>query len=233
MTALAAGAGFWWLSRDRDTATREIDPADLAKAPPLGDMALGSANAPVTIIEYASMTCPHCAEFHRTVFPELKAQYINTGTVRFIFREFPIDPVAATCSMLARCIGKDDPTRYHAAIDALFATQDKWMANDTEGSVAEHRQAGRHERRRLQRLHDRPAPAHGPAAVPGSRLYEAEGGSTPTFFVNGKRMVGARPFEDIHQPDRNEPESVRIKTLSTTRRKFNTALFAVAVPPCR
>jgi protein-disulfide isomerase len=204
VTALAAGAGFWWLSRDRNTATRDVDPADLATASPLGDMALGAANAPVTIIEYASMTCPHCAEFHRTVFPQLKAQYINTGTVRFVFREFPIDPVAASCAMLARCIGKDDPTKYHAAIDGLFATQDKWMANDARDQL-----------RGIARQADIDDDAFN-ACMTDQRLLtglqqcrdhayaKLKVEATPTFFVNGKRMVGARPFEEfINQIEMN------------------------------
>jgi protein-disulfide isomerase len=195
VTAVAAGTGFWWLTSPRDTATPEIDPADLAKASPLGDMVLGAANAPVTIIEYASMTCPHCAEFHRTVFPELKVQYIDTGKVRYVFREFPIDLVAATCAMLARCLGKDDPRRYHAAVDGLFAAQDKWMAKDAADqlrSIA--RQAGMTDdgfnacmtdQRLLAGLQQGRDHAHSKLKVD----------ATPTFFVNGKRMVGARPFE--------------------------------------
>jgi protein-disulfide isomerase len=201
-TAVAAGAGFWWLTRPHDAATVTIDPADLATASPLGDMALGAANAPVTIIEYASMTCPHCAEFHRTVFPELKVQYIETGKVRFVFREFPIDLVAASCAMLARCIGKDDPRTYHAAIDGLFATQEKWMAKDAADqlrSIA--KQAGMSDdgfnacmtdQRVLSGLQQCRDHAHTKLKVE----------ATPTFFVNAKRLVGARPFEEFaHQID--------------------------------
>jgi protein-disulfide isomerase len=174
-----------------------IDPADLAMASPLGDMALGAANAPVTIIEYASMTCPHCAEFHRTVFPELKVQYIDTGKVRFVFREFPIDVAAASCAMLARCIGKDDPRRYHAAIDGLFATQDKWMAKDTADQLRGiAKQAGlsddgfnacMSDQRLLSGLQQCRDHAHAKLKVD----------ATPTFFVNGRRLVGARPFEEF------------------------------------
>jgi protein-disulfide isomerase len=204
VTAVAAGAGYWWLSRDGDAATRDIDPADLAKASPLGDMALGAANAPVTIIEYASMTCPHCAEFHRTVLPELKAQYINTGTVRFVFREFPIDPAAATCSMLARCIGKDDPTRYHAAIDGLFATQDKWMANDTKDQLRGiARQAGMGDDGFNACMTDQRL-LTGLQQCRDHAYTKLKVEATPTFFVNGKRMVGARPFEEfINQIEMN------------------------------
>ena len=86
--------------------------ADLMKPDALPDMALGDDKAPVTIIEYASMTCPHCAHFQETTFPELKKRYIDTGKVRYIFREFPLDILAAAAFMLARCAGKDDKTKY-------------------------------------------------------------------------------------------------------------------------
>jgi protein-disulfide isomerase len=158
-------------------------------------MALGAANAPVTVIEYASMTCSHCAEFHRTVFPELKAQYIDTGKVRFVFREFPIETKAATGSMLVRCIGKDDPKRYHAAIDALFATQREWMANDTEGQLRRvARQAGMSD----DGFNACMADQNLLAGLQRSRDHAYEKlkvEATPTFFVNGTRMTGALPFE--------------------------------------
>ena len=77
-------------------------------------MALGPKNASVTITEYASMTCPHCAAFNAAVFPKLKSEYIDTGKVRYVFREFPLDIKAAAGSMLARCIAKDDPGKYFA-----------------------------------------------------------------------------------------------------------------------
>ncbi|MDP4340090.1 thioredoxin domain-containing protein, partial [Escherichia coli] len=78
----------------------------------LPDMALGPADASVTVTEYASMTCPHCAAFTEKVFPKLKSEYIDTGKIRFVFREFPLDVKAAAGSMLARCIAKDDSGKY-------------------------------------------------------------------------------------------------------------------------
>ena len=82
--------------------------ADVAKPVSLPDMALGPADAAVTITEYASMTCPHCAAFNAEVFPKIKSEYIDTGKIRYVFREFPLDIKAAAGSMLARCIAKDD-----------------------------------------------------------------------------------------------------------------------------
>src|SRR5947208_13742154 len=86
--------------------------AAVAKPVSLPDIAIGSAKAPVTITEYASMSCPRCAAFGENVFPMLRTRYIDTGKVRFVFREFPLDITAAASSMLARCIGKDDPEKY-------------------------------------------------------------------------------------------------------------------------
>ncbi len=96
--------------------------AQVAKPTSLPDMALGSADAPVTITEYASMSCSHCAAFGENVFPMLRSKYIDTGKVRFVFREFPLDIKAAAASMLARCIGGDDAEKYLGAVrDAVPA----------------------------------------------------------------------------------------------------------------
>ena len=126
-TSILAGAGVMGtlLGRPSDAhAAGEIDQADLAKAGPDGDVVLGSEKAPVTVIEYASMTCPHCAHFSTATFPELQKRYIDTGKVRFIFREFPFDALAAAGFMLARCAGKD---KFMAVVETLFAKQSEWM----------------------------------------------------------------------------------------------------------
>lgn len=88
---------------------------------------LGRADAPVTIVEYASMTCPHCANFHNTVLPTIKSEFIDKGTVRLVFRDFPLDRMALTASVVARCAG---PTRYLPFVDALFAAQNKWARDN-------------------------------------------------------------------------------------------------------
>src|SRR5436309_6757504 len=118
---------------------QDPSPAELMKVGPLGEMVLGDEKAPVTIIEYASMTCPHCANFHETTYPELKKRYIDTGKVRFIFREFPLDQLAAAAFMLARCSAQDvkaalpgaginqtSAQRYYGMIETLFAQQKTW-----------------------------------------------------------------------------------------------------------
>jgi protein-disulfide isomerase len=95
----------------------------LAAASPLGDHVLGNASAPVVIVEYASATCPHCAEFHNTILPAIKSEFIDSGKVKFVFREFPLDQVAMAVFMLARCLPED---KYFSVIDQLFAKQDIW-----------------------------------------------------------------------------------------------------------
>ena len=103
-------------------------------------MSLGKADAPVTIVEYASMTCPHCAHFHETTLPELKTKYIDTGKVRLIFREFPFDPRAEAGFMLARC-AKDN---YFPMVEVLFKQQQSWAAvADAQGRAAADLQARR------------------------------------------------------------------------------------------
>src|ERR1700722_15273803 len=119
--------------------------ADVAKPVSLPDMAIGPADAKVTVTEFASMTCPHCAAFNAEVFPKIKAAYIDTGKIRYIFREFPLDIKAAAGSMLARCIAKDDAGKYFAVIDMLFKQQNDWVmknTTETEGLGRIGKQAG-------------------------------------------------------------------------------------------
>src|ERR1700684_550868 len=117
--------------------------ADVAKPVSLPDMAIGPADAKVTVTEFASMTCPHCAAFNAEVFPKIKSAYIDTGKIRYIFREFPLDIKAAAGSMLARCIAKHDAAKYFAVIDMLFKQQNDWvMKNTTETLTRIGKQAG-------------------------------------------------------------------------------------------
>jgi len=90
------------------------------------DFVLGKADAPVTLVEYASLTCPHCAQFHETVLPTIRKDYIEKGLVRFVFRDFPLDNLALTASVIARCAGRE---RYFGFIDAFFSGQKTWAAD--------------------------------------------------------------------------------------------------------
>lgn len=196
-TALVTATGLSQLGLVRSAAGQDASPAELAQPVPLGDIVLGSATAPVTIIEYASMSCGHCADFHKTVYPKLKAEYIDTDKVRFIFREFPLDIKAAAGAMLARCIGKDDPKKYHAVVDILFATQNDWVLKDTSEQL-----------RRIARQAGTSDETFNACLANQSMLDALKKGqeqayekfkvdSTPTFFVNGSRLKGGATFEDF------------------------------------
>ena len=197
-TALVAAAGLSPFGLIRSAAAQDVNAAELAKPVPLGDVVLGDPNSPVTLIEYASMTCPHCAEFQATVFPKLKADYIDTNKIRYIFREFPLDIKAAAGSMLARCIGKDDPKKYHAVVDLLFATQNTWAAaNDTSEQLKKlSKQTGMSDEAFSACLSNQ---SMLDAIKQGQdQAYEKfKVDSTPTFFVNGTKLKGGATYEDF------------------------------------
>ncbi|MEH2519645.1 hypothetical protein V1279_005218 [Bradyrhizobium sp. AZCC 1610] len=134
LTGLTALAGFSPLRLITDAIAQGA--ADVAKPQSLPDMALGPANASVTITEYASMTCPHCAAFAEKVFPKIKSEFIDSGKIRYVFREFPLDIKAAAGSMLARCIAKDDAPKYFAVIDLLFRQQNDWVTKNTTETLS-------------------------------------------------------------------------------------------------
>lgn len=161
---------------------------------PLDDIPMGSPTAPVTIIEYASMTCPHCAAFANTTFPKLKEKYIDTGKVKYIMREYPLDGLAAAAFMLARCAG---PEKYYPVIETLFAQQPKWAVKEpVPPLLAIAKQAGFTQQSfeacindkallgKVQQMRDR-----------GSQKFKVE--ATPTFYINGERYPGAMSIEDL------------------------------------
>ncbi len=171
--------------------------ADVAKPQSLPDMALGPQNAPVTITEYASMTCPHCANFNDTVFPKIKSEFIDTGKIRYVFREFPLDIKAAAGSMLARCIAKDDAPKYFAVIDLLFRQQNDWvMKNTTETLTRIGKQAGLSQQQVEDCLKDQ-ALLDKIAADQKYANDVLKVNSTPTFFINGEMLKGETSFDEF------------------------------------
>jgi protein-disulfide isomerase len=170
---------------------------DVAKPVSLPDMALGPANAPVTITEFASMTCPHCAAFNETVFPKIKSEYIDTGKIRYVFREFPLDIKAAAGSMLARCIAKDDAGKYFAVIDMLFKQQNDWvLKNTTETLIRIGKQAGLSQQAVEDCLKDQALLDK----IAADQKYASEVlkvDSTPTFFINGEKIKGETSFAEF------------------------------------
>jgi protein-disulfide isomerase len=195
LTGLGLLAGFSPLRLIADAMAQ--DAVDVAKPGSLPDMALGPADAAVTIIEYASMTCPHCAAFTENVFPKIKSEYIDTGKVRYVFREFPLDIKAQAGSMLARCIAKGDAGKYFAVVDILFKQQGEWvMKNTTETLMRVGKQAGLSQQAVEDCLKDQTLVDK----LEADQKYASEVlkvNSTPTFFVNGKMIKGETSFEEF------------------------------------
>ena len=195
LAAAFAGGGLDLLSQGALAQT--VAEAELMQPGPLGDQVLGDEKAPVTIIEYASMTCPHCAHFALTTFPQLKEKYIDTGKVKYILREFPFDPIAAGAFMLARCAG--DKEKYYAMVDLLFRTQATWaVEHPLQPMLATVRQAGFTEDKFKACLADQKV-LDGIENVRdrASKVFGVN--STPTFFINGQKSVGALSFEDMEK----------------------------------
>lgn len=176
----------------------KVDPSvtEIMAPGALPDIVLGSANAPNTIVEYASMTCPHCAQFQTVVLPEVKAKYIDTGKARYVLREFPLDGLALAAFMLARCSGDD---RYYPMVDALFETQSTWAVPGADGKdklLQIARQAGFSKERFDQCLGDKELFNKIVAVrTRGNEQFQVD--STPTFFINGKRLKGDHQLKDF------------------------------------
>ena len=178
-------------------AQAALDPQALAPRQEGEDMVLGLAAAPITIIEYASLTCPHCATFHSTSFPKIKEEYIDKGLVRFVYRDFPLDAAALRAAMLARCSG---PQRYFAFLDVLFRQQSVWA----RGSL----QQVQENLKRLARLggfsdqgFDSCLADKGvetailEQSLKGEREFKVS--STPTLIINGQNHTGSVAFEEL------------------------------------
>ena len=172
--------------------------AAVAKPVSLPDMAIGSEKAPITITEYSSMSCPHCAAFGQNVFPMLRSKYIDTGKVRFVFREFPLDIKAAAASILARCIGKGDSEKYLSAVETIFKLQDRLMAQTKDTLMYVGKQHGMSEQD-VETCEKDQAQFDKLTADQQYAVRELKVTSTPTFFFNGVRFQGAMSFEELEE----------------------------------
>jgi len=181
--------------RNEPEVTVSID--DLMVPGPLGEMSEGSEDATVTIVEYASMTCPHCARFHNTVYPKLKEKYIDTGKVRLIMREFPLDRLALAAAMLTRCA---DKKQFFSLTTVLYKQQTVWARSKDPATelfkIA--KLAGFTEEKFNACLKDKKI-AQGIVDVKNTGLNKFQVQSTPTFFINGVKLNGALGFEDFEK----------------------------------
>jgi protein-disulfide isomerase len=168
----------------------------LAKPAALPDMAVGPAKAQVTIYEFASMSCPHCAAFEQNVFPMIRSKYVDTGKVRYVFREFPLDIKAVAASMLARCVANGDAEKFFGTIDTLFKQQDPLMTQTLETLQAIGRQAGMDEKATEVCIKDQIL-LDKLSADQKFANEQLKVDATPTFFINGSMTKGAISFEEF------------------------------------
>lgn len=203
LTGLAIGAAVLMPRLTLQALAQESPAANLStlmEPGPLGDVWLGPKDAKVTIIEYASMTCSHCATFHRQTWPTLKERYIDTGKVRFTLREFPLDPLATAAFMLARC---DGDAKYFPITDLLFDQQQAWAYVQKPQSPVDAleqmlRQAGYSKEKFEACLKDQKIyNAVNAVKQRGLDVYKID--STPTFFINGERYKGEMSIEGMEK----------------------------------
>jgi protein-disulfide isomerase len=175
-------------------AFAEASEEELMAPSPLGEQAQGDPKAPVTLIEYAAVTCPHCAEFFMHHFPEIKSKYIDTGKVHFIFREFPLNALDVAGYMLARCAGDD---KFFPIVDTLFEKQREWVVQKPlEPLMAIAKQAG-FTKESFEACLTNQKVEDGIKWV-RERAAEKFGVSgTPTFFINGKKFTGNPTAADL------------------------------------
>ena len=192
-------AGVWFGTRPSSPGPVPTAVAQTAdKATLLGaqatDHVLGDAKAPITVIEYASFTCPHCAHFSVVVLPELKKKWVETGKVKLVYRDFPLDQTAFKAAQLAKCSASD---RYFGVVDMIFSTQPTWAAaSDPIGVLSKSL--------RIAGMDDAAVTAClANDKVQNDVIADYKGGetlgvnSTPTLFINGEQFKGARSVEEM------------------------------------
>jgi protein-disulfide isomerase len=161
------------------------------------DRILGNPEAPITIVEYASLTCPHCAHFANDVLPDIKKEWIDTGKAKLVLRDYPLDEPALRAAMIARCA---PPDRYYAFADTFFAAQEKWVRGpDYREALARLAKLGGMSKEQFDTcLKDTELENK----IVEGRLkatQELEVNSTPTFFVNGSKLAGAPTTEEFEK----------------------------------
>lgn len=168
----------------------------LAQPGPLPERSIGDPNAPVTVIEYASMTCPHCASFHNRTYPALKEKYIDTGKVRFIFREFPLDPVGATVAVVARCAPED---KFFDVIDVFFKQQPAYRTAEPLPALVDIAKQVGFTKQSFDACLTNQEVIDGVNAIRTHGAETLQVDATPTFFINGKKVSGALSLEAFEQ----------------------------------
>jgi protein-disulfide isomerase len=186
-----------WPAAAQGPKPTPVSPAEQAKLLTIDsqDRVLGKQDAPITIVEYASLTCPHCAHFDQDVLPQLKQKWIDSGKAKLVFRDFPLDQSALLAATVARCEPSD---RFYGFIDTLFKTQEEWgAAKDPREALQRLAQLAGMNKKEFTACIDNKA---GQDKVVQSRFVAANQlgvDSTPTFFINGSKFAGAPTVEEF------------------------------------
>jgi protein-disulfide isomerase len=190
---IAASAGVL-LAGSPTLGQQTVDVEELYAPGQLGEQMLGSADAPVTVVEYASMSCPHCADFDRTTFDPFREKYIDTGKVRYIFREFPLNAPAYAVAMVARCAPAD---RFFDVVHAYFRSQDEWLAaDDVKAAIRDaSTDFGLTEQSFDACLSNQALLSALNAEKERAIAFGVQ--ATPTFFINGAKFEGALTLEQL------------------------------------
>jgi len=205
IAALLGGLAFWiWggSSGETDVASGDCKPKETFEIT-AADYAEGKADAPITIIEYASMTCPHCARFTTDVLPQIKANYVEKGYVRYVYREFPLDRVALLASVAGRCLARD---AYMPYIEMMYGEIQAWATNeDPRAAIKEMARRAGMSGDEFEKCVSTEDDAKKIVAAQSTAVKDYCIGGTPTFLMNGK-LLGAReiPYEEFDEKFRAE-----------------------------
>ena len=190
---LAGGGPAWAQAPNPKPASPQEQAKILAVKP--DDRVLGKPEAPITIVEYASLTCPHCAHFHQEVLPQLKKDWIDNGKAKLVLRDFPLDQSALLAATVARCEPAD---KFYGFVDTLFKNQDEWAgAKDPRDALQRFAQLSGMGKKEFTACIDNKADQD---KVVQSRFVAANQlavDATPTFFINGTKYEGAPTVEDF------------------------------------
>lgn len=178
------------------SAQQSVNVEDLHAPGQLVEKVVGSAEAPVTVVEYASMSCPHCAEFDRETFDAFRLKYVDTGKVRYVFREFPLNAPAYAVAMVARCAPAD---RFFDVVHTYFRTQETWLsARDLKAAILEAAKPFGFTQQTLDACISNQALFDGVEAVK-KRGIAFGVQATPTFFINGKKVEGSLSLPELEK----------------------------------
>ena len=203
--AVAVAGGAFWMTRATaplppalTTAAEAQEATVSSEAAAVPDMVMGQLDAPVEVIEYASFTCPHCAQFHETVFDRIKENYIDTGKVKFVYREVYFDKFGLWAAMVARCAG---PEKYYPISDMIYDTQEAWIGNGQEATIAENLRkiglkAGLSKEALDTCLNDNEKAKAMVAAYQANATRDDISG-TPSFIINGEKFSGEMGYEEF------------------------------------